>query len=124
MQPGQTVRIVFSSADAQTAAVLSLYGPDGAAVTLSGRSRLWVTNLLIAVTGALTVDLFTDANSDGTVDAAERMANVIGIAALTTCWAMNFTGEGSPGAPGLVPKVKASAAGQVTITGTGVVQNA
>ena len=123
MNFGENVRLLLSSADVSTAAALALYDLDGGTRTLSGTDRLTIKNLTISVTGAIGVDVFTDKNSDGTVDAAERMVYVLGTTANPT-FVFNFTGEGVPGARALIPKVKASGAGAVVVTGTGYVTKA
>lgn len=123
MNYGELVRIVFSSADASTAAAVSLYNLDGVAVTLSGNDRLTLKNLVISVTGAIGVDVFDDADAGADVDAAERLVYVLGTTGNPT-FPISFTGEGQPCGRARLPKVKASGSGAIVITGNGYVTKA
>ena len=113
-KPGEYVAIEFSSADAQTAAVVTLKDADGATVTLAANERLLVDTLSANVAAAVTlVDVFADYDADGNVDAGERVASFganVG----------NFDGgpEGFSIKTGFTLKVHASGAGQVDVSGT------
>lgn len=118
------VRIEFSSSDAQTAAAIKLYNPDNVEVTLSGTQRLLINNLVVCVNGAITVELFDDANAGGTVNNGERLLTLVGIASQTIVVVVNYAGEGQFCGKARMPKVIASSSGQVTITGSGIVLRA
>jgi hypothetical protein len=112
---GETVSIEFSSADASTAAAVTLKDADGATRTLASNERLLIDTLTASLAAAvLLVTVISDNDADGAIDAGERLA---AFGANTG----NFEAgpEGQPGKTGITPKVKASGAGQVDITGTG-----
>lgn len=117
---GDPVQFEFSSADVTTAAPLVLRDAGGAARTLSATERLILQTVNVyAAASALTVDIFDDADADGTVDAGERLLRVgEGFANVP------FVGKdgGTAGGRGRVPKVKAGGAAVVTVTGIGVIR--
>lgn len=117
---GDPCQFEFSSADATTAAVLTIRKAGQSTVhSLTSTQRVVICSLTaFLVSGAGLVDIFSDANSDGVVDVNERMV-VLG----TGVNNVDFNGPdgGTAGARGLVPKVKAAAAGQVSIAGVGYI---
>lgn len=113
-QVGRTIRIQFSSADASTAAAVSLYDDNDAAVTLAANERLLIDTIDANVAAAVTlVTLFSDGNADGTVNVGER------IAAFGANSGFFQGGEEGYCLPiGKTPRVRASGAGQVDLTGS------
>jgi hypothetical protein len=115
MVSGDEVKGEFSSADATTAAVATLYNAQGVARPLTTGDRLVITDIFgVAASAAGLVVLFSDNDADGVIDAGERLFPFSGSssAQLTTelyCKA------------GITPKVKAAAAGQVDLVFTGVI---
>lgn len=125
MSRGQECRIYFSSADASTAARLTLYTADGvilastragagSGVEMGANARLNITDLHI-VTGAITGDLFSDHNNDGNVDAGESMIKI----AASIAARYQFLSVPLTGLAGDLPKIKTSGAGQIDVVGTG-----
>lgn len=117
MMHGEQVQFEFNSADATTAAVISIRSEGGAARTLLATERF----ILQAFTGSIAVAvlnavIFDDADADGAIDAGEIMA-VLGLGSANAC------GLNQAAGPGRVPKVKASVAGQVYIAGHGIIVN-
>ena len=111
---GRTLKIQFSSADASTAAAMSLYDDNDAAVTLASNERILIDTLASNVAAAVTlVTVFNDDDADAAIDAGER------IAAFGANSGFFQGGEEGYACPiGVTPKVKASGAGQVDITGS------
>ena len=101
-----------------TAAVVTVYRHGGSAVTFGSGTQLIVTDYTIvnSHTAAQLVEFFTDRNSDGTVDAGERIVG--GILAANGGVAARNLGTPFYCDVGLAPKVK-SASGAVYVTGTG-----
>lgn len=114
MQPGETVNFEFSSADASTAAAITLYDAAGTTRTLASNERLLIDSGQAYLAGSITGDFITDADADGAVDAKERIAK-LGVGATN----FMFGEEGYACAKGVTPKVKTSGAGQTDLTGTG-----
>lgn len=111
---GEFVTIEFNSADASTAAAVSLIGVNGATRTLAATEQLIIYALTPYVVSGVTATIFDDIDADGTVDAGERIAH-FGNASPTY-----LSGPGGRYCTiGNTPKVKASGAGAVVITGTG-----
>lgn len=112
---GEYVGIEFASADATTAAAVTLKDANGATRTLAAHERLLIDTLTCALAAAvLLAEIFND-DGDGNVEAGER------IAAFAPTNAGSFDGgaEGFSCGVGTTPKVKATVAGTVTLTGTG-----
>jgi hypothetical protein len=111
---GRTVKIQFSSADASTAAAISLFDDNDATVTLAANERLIIDSLTASLASAVTtVTVFSDDDADAAVDAGERI--------VVFSPGNGFFGSGEEGYAvpiGKTVKVKASGAGQVDITGT------
>ncbi len=116
---GEPIQFELSSSDLTTAAALVLRDAGGAARTLSSVERVLLQTVNIAVaSGVGTVDIFDDADGDGTVDAGERLLNVgEGFANVPFLG----TDHGQSSGKGRVPKVKAASAGAVTVTGIGAI---
>lgn len=114
MEQGEPVNIEFSSADASTAAEVTLSTNDGSTRTLAANEVLLVDSLNAAVGTGVTATVIDDADGDGAVDAKERIA----VFAEGNGNAY-FGCEGRGGKVGVTPKVKGSGAGQIDITGSG-----
>lgn len=116
---GDPIEIELSSADVTTAASVAIRtAGESTARVLATNERIVVTNLVATIaSGATLVTLFSDANGGGTVDALERMA-VLGEGTHSI-----DLGAGMSGAKGILPKVIAAGAGQVSITGSGYLIN-
>jgi hypothetical protein len=117
---GNPVRLFASSADASTAVTVSLYDPDGNAVTIDSTMRLVIStlHLFLKSGGAGTyVQAFTDKNADGNVDAGEVIARAeVGV----PC---DITGTVLYTVKGKNFRVKADGAGQVDVAGCGWILN-
>lgn len=112
---GDPVKFEFSSADATTAAAVTLYDANGVARPLATGERFVLTDLTGNAAGAAgTVKLLSDNDADAAVDAGETMAVFAGAVGL------NF-GTEVYAKKNITPKVKAAAAGQVDLVGVGVV---
>lgn len=114
MKPGIPVTFEFTSADATTAAAVTIKDQNNATRTLGAEEQLWVDTASAALAAAvLTCDLISDNDADAAVDAGELIATFGPNTG-------NFDGgeEGSPCHKGITPKVKGSNAGVVRITGT------
>jgi hypothetical protein len=117
LQHGNPVRCEFTSANATTAAAISIYDSDGNAVTLGADERLMLHHVSgqIAPASGLVVRLISDQDGDGDVDAGD----VLWISASTS----SAVGEGGVNVNfhpypivcprGITPKIKAAAAGQI-----------
>lgn len=115
---GEAIAVELSSADVTTAAPLAIR-QDGAATarSLGPRERVSLTYLVVFVADAAAmVTIFSDVDGDSSVDALERMVEV-GPGTHTISF-----GAGIAGAAGIIPRVIASGAGQVSVTGIGFVQ--
>jgi hypothetical protein len=115
---GSYVKLEFNSADASSAAKVSLYDDQQDSVTLGANELLIIDSLNIRVGAAITVDVFADDDGDDTVDAGERLA-LVGQGSFV----FEFPKEGLSCPTGVVPDVKASGAGAVTLVGTGRIIN-
>lgn len=112
---GRTIKIQFSSADASTAAPVSLFDDNDVAVTLGANERLIIDTIAANIAAAVTlVTLFNDDNADAAVGSGERIAPFGANSGF-------FQGgeEGYVCPIGRTPKVKASGAGQVDLDGSG-----
>lgn len=114
---GETVGIEFTSADASTAAAVTLKDATGATRTLAANEILLIDTLTCGQAAAvLLVTVISDNDADGNIDAGERLAAF----AVGNGASMFEAGpEGQAVKQGFTPKVKASGAGQVDITGSG-----
>lgn len=114
---GDAVSIEFVSADASTAALVTIKDANDATYTLKVNERLIVDTLTGTIDPASTTivaDFFADINADGNVNAGEltvRFSYVIS----------QFNGgpEGLPFPVGITPKVKSSGSAAVRVTGMG-----
>lgn len=115
-QRGTPVKLTFSSADASGIAAMALVDSNGVAVTLGVNERLLIDsfNGFSALTGSNRAEIFEDDDAGSDVDAVEIIAS-FGIGN----FGAGFAGDGYPVKKGLLPKVKATASGQIDITGTG-----
>lgn len=114
-EQGETVNLQFSSADATTAAPVGIFDADGAVRTLASHERLLIDQLNgnVSGTNVAKLDLFADADAGADVDSGERVA-CFGVGA--NYFEGGCEGYGLPIGKGL--SVKASAAGQVDVTGS------
>lgn len=117
---GEPIEFEFSSANATTAAELTLRtaGSVTARALAADERVILQAGHAYAAAGATLVTIFSDADNDNAVDAGERMA-VFGDG--HTSFDFCGTGGGISGAKGIVPHVIASGAAQVSITGVGVI---
>lgn len=72
---GKFVHGELSTADASTAAVVTLYDDTGATHTLTVGERLIVDSYEIVAAAAAVFELFIDKDDDGVVDAGELVAH-------------------------------------------------
>ncbi len=116
LQSSQSVFGSLSSANATTAAAVDLTDGDGNAVALAPNHRVVITDIVIVVGADMRVDLFSDANGDGSVAAGERLVG--GAFGKNGGLAMSFINTPRYCRRGLIPKVKTDAAGQVDVNFT------
>lgn len=117
VKAGDPVQLEFSSADASTAAAITIKDGNNATRTLQSYERLLIDSLIGDIAAGVTADVFDDKDADGTVDAGELLAS---LGALNTTYTNNDSGLSVT--TGNTPKVKSSGAGSVKITGTGRIQ--
>lgn len=116
VQMGEAVSIEFESADASTAALVTLKDANLVTRTLQLYERLIVDTLEANVASAAgTVDVFADIDGDGAVDPNELIATFN--AGSVTIFSGGPSGFSIPLA--LTPKVLAAAGGAIEISGTG-----
>lgn len=114
--PGEPVNFEFSSANATTAAAITLRDEGGTTTrTLASNERF----ILQAYTGhvdsdAGIVQMFNDVDGDGNVDANEIMAVMI-------YGSSSGSDLQQATSRGFTPKVKAAMAGNVVLAGRGVI---
>jgi len=106
---GEFVKATFTSSDASTAAALSFTNDNGVARTIGASERLVITSYHLVSGSAVTVELFDDANANGTVDAGER----IGGGDFAANGGLTESSIEHPCQLGKTPKIKASASGTV-----------
>lgn len=114
MKPGIPVTFEFTSADATTAAVVTIKDQNNVTRTLGAEEQLWIDTAAAALAAAVTsADLFSDNASAGAVDAGELICSFGPNNGM-------FDGgeEGSPCHKGVTPKVKSAVAGVTRVTGT------
>lgn len=117
---GEEIKFELSSADITTAAALILYTVGKAVRVLAGTEQLFITDIVISSATAMTVDVY---DGTGAAPAAgERVVNVVTSATIGSI--VSNQGTPIPCKRGVTPKAKASAAGQITITGTGFILKA
>lgn len=112
---GEAVTFEFTSADATTAAAVTIKDGNNATRTLGAEEQLWIDTANAALAAAVTTaDLFSDNSGAGTVDAGELIASFGPNTGM-------FEGgeEGFPCHKGVTPKVKSAVAGVTRVTGTG-----
>jgi hypothetical protein len=112
---GEAVTFEFTSADATTAAAVTIKDGNNVTRTLGAEEQLWIDTASAALAAAvLTADLFSDNANSGVVDANELIASFGPNTGM-------FDGgdEGFACHKGVTPKVKGSNAGVVRVTGTG-----
>ena len=118
MNHGSQFKITFSSADATTAAALTISDANSVARTLASNERFIIDHIVLNRAAASTlVRIFDDLNGDGLVGATELMLSAT--SPTGTPLFASFDQEGLPGGLGRMPKVIASAIGLVEVTGTG-----
>lgn len=119
---GEEVYGVLNSADASTAAALTLYSMGGAAVVsraLDSTERLVITDVMLSIQGtAFDAALIWDTDGDGDVDAGDWIAR------LKSADGQLSASFQTPryGPTGKTPKVKAGAAGTVDAVIHGFIQ--
>lgn len=114
---GKPVKIEFDSADASTAATVNLYDEQGAAYTLGATERLLIGSLALASAAAITAEVY---GGTGTSAAAgERILKVFSPA--NGGQAIQHSFSPIVCKTGVVPKVKGSASGAISVIGVGSV---
>jgi hypothetical protein len=115
---GENVHFEFTSADATTAAVVIVYDNDGGLRPIGSTERLVITDVHGSASAAVgLVDLF---NGVGAAPAAgERLFTLNLAAAIGTVYPSLNTPVYCK--KGVTPKVKAAAAGQLNVNGTGII---
>ena len=122
MVRGKQVRFEFSG-DASTATAVSIFDNDGVAITLEAKDALSILSLSVALDlTTQQMQVFDDRNDDGTVDAGERLW-IAGSVAGDNIMTHNqiFPGEGQMCGTGRTPKVIATTADPIILTGTGYI---
>lgn len=115
MHNGEPVQFEFNSADATTAAVISIRSEGGAARVLAIDERFILRSFTGSIAAAaLNAVIFSDNDNDATIDAGEIMA-VMGLGSSHGSCLDQAAGLG------IVPKVKAAVAGQIYLAGHGVI---
>jgi hypothetical protein len=119
-KPGEYVAIEFASADASAAAAVTLKDANNVTRTLTANERLLIDTAQGECAAAVTLlELITDSDADGNVDANEL---ICAFGANNAFFDGGEEGYSCPG--GITPKAKASGAGVVRITGVGRIVNA
>ncbi len=119
---GEPVEFEFLSADATTAGALVIRTAGGAARTLASDERLVIDTIdaHIAETASpadnVIAWIIRDTDEDGDLDAGDLLAVLQGGGNHSSFWP-----TGMAGAKGVIPKVLADAAAQITIAGNGYV---
>lgn len=120
---GDPVEFEFVSSDATTAAPLVLRRSGSReSITLGANERLVIEQMhgyILQNVGPqddITAQIIADSDEDGDYDAGDLMA-VIGGGTVDP----SFTPTGMDGALGIIPKVLASAAGFIQLTGNGYI---
>jgi hypothetical protein len=114
---GELVHFEFTTADATTAAPIVIYNQDGAARPLQAGERLVISDIHVSGAAAMTVDIY---NGVGASPAAgERLFNIVTSSTIGTAYPSLGTPAYSK--KNITPLVKASAAGVLTVIGTGVI---
>lgn len=114
---GESVHFEFTSGDATTAAVVTIYDNDGGLRPLTPGERLCITDIHITAEAAMTVDVFNGVGA--APGAGERLFKTVASATIGTAYPSLDTA--AYGKKGVTPKVKTSAVGNVTVIGTGVI---
>lgn len=119
---GEPVEFEVSSADASTAVPFVIRAAGSRATrTLAANEMLLIqsfTAFLEVGDGSNSARVIADTDGDGDYDAGDLIAAFgEGPTAADFCG----TGNGICGAPGVVPKVLAAAAGQIDLAGVGVI---
>lgn len=100
------------SADASTAVAFGMYTSyDGVAYTITSTGTLYITALSMVTDSNITVDIFDDVATSGTVNTGERFTGGIFAANGGIAMAFHFPLQCKLGS---TPKIKASGAGNVT----------
>lgn len=120
MERGEQVSFELSSADASTAAAVVVYDLEGRARTVGAKERLVIDSVQVASAVAVVGDFY--GGSGASAGAGERIVSF----ATTTSNGMLSADFETPRyvKTGITPKVKAAAAGQFTLTGTGFILKA
>lgn len=112
---GEPVNFEFSSADATTAAAITLRSAGGATRTLGSEERFTLIGFTGSIAAAvINAVIFSDDDADGNLDAGELMA-VMGLGS------SNGSALYQAATKGITPKVKAANAGQIYLAGYGII---
>lgn len=117
---GEAVRFEFVSADATTAAVITIYDNEGNARPLAATERLVITDIHASAVATMVVDVY--AGVGASPGNGERLFN-FNLAA-TIGPAYPSLNNPAYSKKGVTPKVKASAAGAFTVLGQGTILRA
>jgi hypothetical protein len=118
MLRGDPVQIEFTSADATTAAAVSLRHAGGAAISaLAANERLIISSISASLAAAvLHAEIFNDTDADGNVDAGELL---VALSLGPNHWNIGSPDFGTACRLATIPKVKAAVAGAIQIAGVG-----
>lgn len=125
---GEPVILELVSTDLTTAAAITMRNAGSNTVrTIQAEERLIIQVLGIADISGNAIDVFDDANNNGTVDANERLVSVADRSALTDK-VLDFNWQFGPSTDGglscgkgRMPKVKAGAVGTIKVFGVGAI---
>jgi len=120
---GQFVRMeAYHATDASGGVIFLLFDSEGGAVTLASSEQVVIDTMNSAYTASISADIFYDAalanttTTGGTPAAGNRLYPLVaGIANIRQADAC----EGMPVPTGLVPRLKASGIGAISVTATG-----
>jgi hypothetical protein len=113
---GKWVRFAASSADATSGVEVSIFDPDGTAITLKPTQRLIIQSMILGSTGNNAVRLAA-ANDD----TLPSLLAINAASTLSSTVAVEYPGEGMACALGQAPFMRGSAAFQTDATGMGYI---
>jgi hypothetical protein len=113
---GEIVHFEFSTADATTAAVITIYSNDAVARPIQAGERLVITDIHVSGQANMVVDVFNGVGASP--GAGERLFNIVASTTVGTSYPSLTTPAYC--SKNITPKVKASAAGNLVVIGTGV----
>lgn len=115
---GVPVRLELYTTDATTALSIGIYGDNSEAITLKPNERLLIWEIHYASffsSAAAIATVFADQDGDGNIDVGER---IVEFPLDSPTRGRHQSGpDGIPAVEGAAPKLKATAAGGISITG-------